>query len=226
MKVWRTVVSILSVILLLLFTACGTELPDSGSSSPLESGASTSQQESTPEPESSSSTQEQSSAESSSGGTSAPAGGQGQGDGAGASAAAPSSSSAPAAPEEKQEEEPTFTLSISCSTALASGQLQDNIRKVLPADGMLLKAESISFTAGENAFDVFTRECRRRRIAVASTGSYVQSIGGLAEKACGDLSGWMCRVNGVFIDRSLKEYTLQDGDRVEWLYTCNLGKDL
>lgn len=225
MKVWRTVVSILSVILLLLFTACGTELPDSGSSSPLESGASTSQQESTPEPESSSSTQEQSSAESSSGGTSAPAGGQGQGGGAGASAAAPSSSSAPAAPEEKQEE-PTFTLSISCSTALASGQLQDNIRKVLPADGMLLKAESISFTAGENAFDVFTRECRRRRIAVASTGSYVQSIGGLAEKACGDLSGWMCRVNGVFVDRSLKEYTLQDGDRVEWLYTCNLGKDL
>ena len=225
MKVWRTVVSILSVILLLLFTACGTELPDSGSSSPLESGASTSQQESTPEPESSSSAQEQSSAESSSGGTSAPAGGQGQGDGAGASAAAPSSSSAPAAPEEKQEE-PTFTLSISCSTALASGQLQDNIRKVLPADGMLLKAESISFTAGENAFDVFTRECRRRRIAVASTGSYVQSIGGLAEKACGDLSGWMCRVNGVFVDRSLKEYTLQDGDRVEWLYTCNLGKDL
>lgn len=225
MKVWRTVVSILSVILLLLFTACGTELPDSGSSSPLESGASASQQESTPEPESSSSTQEQSSAESSSGGTSAPAGGQGQGGGAGASAAAPSSSSAPAAPEEKQEE-PTFTLSISCSTALASGQLQDNIRKVLPADGMLLKAESISFTAGENAFDVFTRECRRRRIAVASTGSYVQSIGGLAEKACGDLSGWMCRVNGVFIDRSLKEYTLQDGDRVEWLYTCNLGKDL
>lgn len=225
MKVWRTVVSILSVILLLLFTACGTELPDSGSSSPLESGASASQQESTPEPESSSSTQEQSSAESSSGGTSAPAGGQGQGGGAGASAAAPSSSSAPAAPEEKQEE-PTFTLSISCSTALASGQLQDNIRKVLPADGMLLKAESISFTAGENAFDVFTRECRRRRIAVASTGSYVQSIGGLAEKACGDLSGWMCRVNGVFVDRSLKEYTLQDGDRVEWLYTCNLGKDL
>lgn len=225
MKVWRTVVSILSVILLLLFTACGTELPDSGSSSPLESGASTSQQESTPEPESSSSAQEQSSAESSSGGTSAPAGGQGQGGGAGASAAAPSSSSAPAAPEEKQEE-PTFTLSISCSTALASGQLQDNIRKVLPADGMLLKAESISFTAGENAFDVFTRECRRRRIAVASTGSYVQSIGGLAEKACGDLSGWMCRVNGVFVDRSLKEYTLQDGDRVEWLYTCNLGKDL
>ena len=225
MKVWRTVVSILSVILLLLFTACGTELPDSGSSSPLESGASTSQQESTPEPESSSSAQEQSSAESSSGGTSAPAGGQGQGGGAGASAAAPSSSSAPAAPEEKQEE-PTFTLSISCSTAFASGQLQDNIRKVLPADGMLLKAESISFTAGENAFDVFTRECRRRRIAVASTGSYVQSIGGLAEKACGDLSGWMCRVNGVFADRSLKEYTLQDGDRVEWLYTCNLGKDL
>ena len=225
MKVWRTVVSILSVISILLFTACGTELPDSGSSSPLESGASASQQESTPEPESSSSTQEQSSAESSSGGASAPAGGQGQGGGAGASAAAPSSSAAPAAPEEKQEE-PTFTLSISCSTALASGQLQDNIRKVLPADGMLLKAESISFTAGENAFDVFTRECRRRRIAVASTGSYVQSIGGLAEKACGDLSGWMCRVNGVFVDRSLKEYTLQDGDRVEWLYTCNLGKDL
>lgn len=213
MKVWRSVVSILTVLSVLLLTACGTELPDSGSSSPLESSSSVSAGESTASPEERPSSGQQESAESS------PAASHG----GAASSAAPSSSLHQSS---QQTGKTTFTLSITCRAALASDSLKESVRNLLPADGALLEAGSIEFTDGENAFDVVLRECRRRRIAVASVGSYIQSIGGLAEKDCGELSGWMCRVNGVFLDRSLKEYTLKDGDRVEWLYTCNLGKDL
>lgn len=214
MKSWSTLASILGVILLLLLTACGTELSESGSSSLLESSSSSVEQ---------SASAEQPVAEQSAGQQGASGTSSSSAHGGAAASSAPSASSSQAG---QGDEKTTFTLSITCHTALASGSLKDTVRKLLPADGVLLSAGNMAFTAGENAFDVFLRECRRRRIAVASTGSYIQSIGGLAEKDCGDLSGWMCRVNGVFVDRSLKEYVLRDGDRVEWLYTCNLGKDL
>ena len=42
----------------------------------------------------------------------------------------------------------------------------------------------------------------------------------------GELSGWMYRVNGVFPNKGCSAYTLSDGDVVEWLYTCDLGKDI
>ena len=36
----------------------------------------------------------------------------------------------------------------------------------------------------------------------------------------------MYRVNGVVPNYGCGQYTLKDGDRVEWLYTCNLGQDV
>ena len=36
----------------------------------------------------------------------------------------------------------------------------------------------------------------------------------------------MYRVNGVFPDVGCGEYQLSDDDRIEWLYTCDLGRDL
>ncbi len=36
----------------------------------------------------------------------------------------------------------------------------------------------------------------------------------------------MYRVNGEFPDVGCRSYTLSDGDKIEWLYTTNIGKDL
>lgn len=57
-------------------------------------------------------------------------------------------------------------------------------------------------------------------------GVYVSSIEGLAEFDGGPNSGWMYRVNGDFPNYSASLYTLKKGDKVEWLYTRDLGKDL
>ncbi|WP_210470276.1 DUF4430 domain-containing protein [Sporosarcina sp. 6E9] len=56
--------------------------------------------------------------------------------------------------------------------------------------------------------------------------AYVQGMGNVYEFDRGQGSGWMYRVNGIFPDRGAGVVPLLDGDRVEWLYTTNLGVDL
>ena len=55
---------------------------------------------------------------------------------------------------------------------------------------------------------------------------YISGINYLYEFDFGDLSGWVYHVNGVSPSVGCGEYKLSDGDRIEWLYTCNLGNDL
>lgn len=55
---------------------------------------------------------------------------------------------------------------------------------------------------------------------------YVQGLGNLYEFDRGPGSGWMFRVNGIFPNRGAGVTPLLGGDRVEWLYTENLGEDI
>ncbi len=56
---------------------------------------------------------------------------------------------------------------------------------------------------------------------------YVSSIGTLAEKKAGyPLSGWLFRQNGKFPPSGGDSTLLHNGDRIEWLYTLDGGKDL
>lgn len=137
-----------------------------------------------------------------------------------------SSSAAQSSEPEKPTAENSFTLSVSCVRALESGLLKESVRKLLPENGQLYPAKKIVFNEGDNALSAMMTELKKNRIPVASTGSYIQSIGGLAEKVCGELSGWMCKVNGEFLNKSLANYVLCPGDVVEWVYTCDLGRDL
>ncbi len=54
---------------------------------------------------------------------------------------------------------------------------------------------------------------------------YVEGIGNLYEFDCGDLSGWMYKVNEWFPNYGCSLYTLEDNDVICWVYTCDLGYD-
>ena len=56
--------------------------------------------------------------------------------------------------------------------------------------------------------------------------AYVEGIGNLYEFDCGEGSGWMYRVNGNYPNFGCSRYILQDGDTVEFRYTCDLGADI
>lgn len=141
-------------------------------------------------------------------------------------------------PQEPQEqtitpEKHTCSFSVSCASALAQkDSLPDSVKEVLPDDGVILAPLSLSFNEGESVFDILARVCREQHIHMEYTNTpiynsaYIEGIGNLYEFDCGAGSGWMYRVNGWFPNYGSSRYAVKDGDVIEWLYTCNLGRDI
>ena len=103
---------------------------------------------------------------------------------------------------------------------------------IVPSDGVLLPETTVAFSEGDTVFDVLQQVCRAQGIHMESTwtpaynSAYIEGIGNLYEFDCGELSGWMYSVNGVWPDYGCSGYTLRDGDTVVWSYTCDLGRDV
>lgn len=141
--------------------------------------------------------------------------------------------------EDITEDSETVTVSIRCDTLLKEEnwekldkQLRDE--KYVPADGVILPETTYVLRAGDTAFTILQRVCRYNGIQMEYQGPeknlyntvFVEGIHYLYEFSCGDLSGWMYRVNGRFPGKGCNSYKLKDGDRVEWVYTCDLGRDV
>ena len=143
----------------------------------------------------------------------------------------------PASPDEtdtpSESTVPTCTVSISCATILENlDRLNAEKADLIPADGVLLAPTAVEFTEGESVFDVLKRVCRENKIHMEFSetpvyqSAYIEGIGNLYEFDCGEGSGWMYRVNGEFPNYGCSRYPLQDGDTVEWVYTCDFGADV
>ena len=125
------------------------------------------------------------------------------------------------------------TISIECHSVLANKNLVKNPGILACAgNGTILPATEVEFTAGETVFDVLKRVCTTKHIPLSFQftplyGSYyIQAINGLEEFDVGELSGWMYQVNGRHPNFGCSSYTLEDGDIIEWQYTCDLGYDV
>ena len=127
----------------------------------------------------------------------------------------------------------TCTFSIECSTILNNlDQLDPNKLEMVPSNGTILSTTTVSFYEGESVFDVLQRLCRDKGIHMEASwtpiynSAYIEGIHNLYEFDCGSLSGWMYRVNGWYPNYGCSRYQLQQGDTVEWRYTCDLGNDI
>jgi len=102
----------------------------------------------------------------------------------------------------------------------------------VPSNGAILSAKTVTFTEKETVFDVLKRETKAAGIKLAFAENpmfnsvYIREINNLEEFDCGELSGWMYKVNGVFPNYGCSAYTLGQGDVIEWVYTCDLGNDV
>ncbi|WP_088042315.1 DUF4430 domain-containing protein [Bacillus sp. EAC] len=96
--------------------------------------------------------------------------------------------------------------------------------------GTIFSKSQVEYKEGDSVLDVLKRVTRGHKIQMEYTGfkatAYVQGIDNLYEFDRGGKSGWMYRVNAVFPNVSAGAYHLKKGDKVEWLYTLDLGKDL
>lgn len=133
------------------------------------------------------------------------------------------------------EDSQTVTISIRCDTILDNwDKLDDSLKsdKYVPADGVILPTFRAVLRKGDTVYDIFSRVTRYSKIVtdcvytVNYSSVYVKGINHLYEFSCGELSGWMYRVNGVFPGYGCSKYALKDGDVIEWVYTCDLGRDV
>lgn len=127
----------------------------------------------------------------------------------------------------------TCTFSIDCSTILNNLEMLDPEKlEMVPSNGVILATTSVTFYEGESVFDVLQRLCREKGIHMESSwtpiynSAYIEGIHNLYEFDCGNLSGWMYKVNGWYPNYGCSRYQLWDGDVVEWRYTCDLGNDV
>ncbi len=125
------------------------------------------------------------------------------------------------------------SLSVTCRTILDNmDSLRDGKASLIPDNGIILSKTSVKFNEGETAFNVLQRELKREKIHLEHTSApiynsiYIEGINNIYEFDCGETSGWMYRVNNTFPNYSSGHYTVKSGDNIEFIYTCNLGKDI
>lgn len=127
----------------------------------------------------------------------------------------------------------TCYLSISCDTILNNmADLTEGKEILVPEDGVIFAQQEVTFYQGESVYDVLLRETQNNRIHMEASftpkynSAYVEGINNLYEFDCGKYSGWMYSVNDWYPNYGCSRYQVQDGDVIEWNYTCDLGRDL
>lgn len=131
----------------------------------------------------------------------------------------------------------TVTLSIRCDTILENYDALDpalRSEEFVPPGGVILPETTFVLRDGDTVFDILSRATRQNRIQMEYQGIdknnygsvYIQGIHYLYEFSCGPLSGWMYRVDGEFPNYGCSKYELKDGQVIEWIYTCDLGRDV
>ena len=127
----------------------------------------------------------------------------------------------------------TCTLLVECSTIQNNMEnLTEGKESLVPSDGVIYDTTTVTFYEGESVYDVLLREMQNSRIHMESSFSamynsvYVEGINNLYEFDCGRWSGWMYCVNGWYPNYGCSRYQVQQGDVIEWHYTCDLGRDL
>lgn len=132
-----------------------------------------------------------------------------------------------------KEKEGTCTLLVECSTILKNKEdLTKGKEELIPEDGIIFPETEVTFYEGESVFDVLMRELQKKKIHMEYNftpiyhSNYIEGINNIYELDCGKLSGWTYSVNGWFPSYGCSQYAVQQGDAIEWHYTCDLGRDV
>lgn len=141
----------------------------------------------------------------------------------------------PVEPQDVSVTEKTYscTMSVRCDTILDNMNLLDNEKwELIPNDAVIYPTQTVTFYDGESVFNVLQRAMKQAGIhfefvnTPIYNSAYIEGINNIYVFDVGELSGWMYKVNGWFPSYGCSRYTLQAGDVIEWVYTCNLGADV
>lgn len=123
----------------------------------------------------------------------------------------------------------TVTVSIECKTILNNyDKLEEHLKNetYVPADGIISESQKYALRDGDTAISMLKRITRYNKIHLEFSGGYVEGINYIYQFSCGDLSGWMLKINGNLTSVGSGNTILKDGDSVLWVYSCSLGLDI
>lgn len=117
-------------------------------------------------------------------------------------------------------------LSIDCETILDHmDDLSPGLDKYV-GNGTILEKTQVKCYDGESVYDILVRECKSRGINLESTyepifgTAYIEAINNIAEKDCGELSGWCYSVDDWFPNYGCSRYVLVEGEYIRFRYSC------
>lgn len=126
----------------------------------------------------------------------------------------------------------TCTFVIECKTILDNkDKLKKSLEKYVPDDAVIF-SKTVGFDSGESVYDILRRICDENSIQMeasytpAFSSYYIEGINNIYEFDCGQGSGWMYSVNGVFPNYGCSSYKPANNDKIAFRYTCELGYDL
>ncbi|UJF32614.1 DUF4430 domain-containing protein [Paenibacillus hexagrammi] len=96
--------------------------------------------------------------------------------------------------------------------------------------GSILQETSVPVQEGMTVLDALKQVTKANKIQMEYQGrgtfAYVQGIDNLYEFDRGPKSGWVYKVNGKAPGEGAGSYKAAPGDKIEWLYTLDLGEDV
>lgn len=95
-----------------------------------------------------------------------------------------------------------------------------------PGRNAPLFSGNVSIGTNETAYSVLQRTGLSVQARNTPMGRYVYAIAGITEFSGGAGSGWVFRINGTFPGGPSDLANVVAGDRVEWLFTRDLGQDV
>lgn len=127
---------------------------------------------------------------------------------------------------EKMNTTGSVTMTIRCDIL----NDEDDKPAYIPDDGIILPETTFTIGEGDTVYDILLEASKTYSIHIDNRGgehsAYISGIQYLYEFDYGGLSGWMYRVNGEFPEVGCQGCRLSGGDRIEWLYTRDIGRDL
>lgn len=114
---------------------------------------------------------------------------------------------------EEKDNRPTVTITI-----------------IGPEDvGTILATTEVELKDGDTVFDILKQVTKDNSIQMEYKGRkssvYIRGIHNIYEFDHGPESGWVYRVNGQVSQSGSGTHKLNDGDKIEWLYTTQLGRE-
>ena len=133
------------------------------------------------------------------------------------------------------------TVSFVDNGVRPEGAAIDDVELYGKAVGTIIGATKVPYEAGDSMADVTVRLLDAMEIKYDYTGkvedgfylaaledfelngTYYATFG---EFDAGSLSGWCVRLNNWHINQSCSAFSVEDGDVISWLYTCQNGADI